>query len=195
MTKFTLPTLPFAQDALTPTMSAETLAYHYGKHHASYVANLNKLVEGSLWEGFTLEEIIRGADGALFNNAAQHFNHSFFWQCLTPNGGGRPEGELLRAIEGTWGTFEAFTEAFAKAAAGNFGSGWTWLVKRADGTVAIENTSNADTPVKRGEKPLLVIDVWEHAYYIDHRNNRAAFIDGVLNSLINWKFVATQFEG
>lgn len=193
MTKFTLPTLPFAQDALAPTMSAETLAYHYDKHHASYVANLNKLVEGSAWEGRTLEEIIRGADGALFNNAAQHFNHSFFWQCLTPNGGGRPEGELLRAIERTWGSFEAFTEAFAKAAAGNFGSGWTWLVKRADGTVAIENTSNADTPVKRGEKPLLVIDVWEHAYYIDHRNNRVAFIDGFLKNLVNWKFVATQF--
>lgn len=193
MTKFALPTLSFAEDALAPTMSAETLAYHYGKHHASYVANLDKLVENSIWEGKPLEAILCGADGALFNNAAQHFNHTFFWQCMTPNGGGRPEGELLWALEQEWGSFEAFVEAFSKAAASNFGSGWTWLIKRADGTLAIENTSNADTPVAHGKKPLLVIDIWEHAYYIDYRNNRVAFIDGFLKRLVNWNFVAAQF--
>ena len=149
MTEFQLPKLDFAPDDLAPAMSAETIEYHYSKHHASYVANLNALLKGSAFEGKPLEEIIRGAEGGLFNNAAQHFNHSFFWKCLTPNGGGRPEGALLAAIEKTWGSFDAFVAAFSKSAAGNFGSGWTWLVKKADGTLAIVNTSNAGTPVKR----------------------------------------------
>lgn len=193
MTEFQLPELPFAMDALEPAMSRETLEYHWGKHHRTYVANLNKLLEGSGFEGKSLEEIIRGAEGGLFNNAAQHFNHAFFWQCLTPSGGGRPEGALLEAIEKTWGSFEAFVEAFSNAAAGNFGSGWTWLVKKADGTLAIMNTSNAGTPVKTGETPILTIDDWEHAYYIDYRNARPGFIKAFFEKLVNWKFAEANF--
>ena len=193
MPEFQLPQLPYAADALAPAMSAETLAFHHGRHHAAYVANLNALVKDSPWEGRTLEEIIRGADGALFNNAAQHFNHSFFWRCLSPEGGGRPEGGLLRAIEDTWGTYEAFVEAFSKAAAGNFGSGWTWLVRRPDGTLAIENTSNADTPVKRAAVPILVLDVWEHAYYVDYRNARPAFIRAFFEHLVDWRAAGARF--
>lgn len=193
MTEFQLPKLDFAPDALAPAMSAETIEYHYGKHHASYVANLNALLKGSAFEGKSLEEIICGAEGGLFNNAAQHFNHSFFWKCLTPNGGGRPEGALLAAIEKTWGSFDAFVAAFSKSAAGNFGSGWTWLVKKADGTLAIVNTSNAGTLVKQGDKPLLTLDVWEHAYYIDFRNARPKFIETFFTKLVNWKFAESQF--
>ena len=193
MTEFQLPELPFAMDALEPAMSRETLEYHWGKHHRTYVANLNKQLEGSGFEGKSLEEIIRGAEGGLFNNAAQHFNHAFFWQCLTPSGGGRPEGALLEAIEKTWGSFEAFVEAFSNAAAGNFGSGWTWLVKKADGTLAIMNTSNAGTPVKTGETPILTIDDWEHAYYIDYRNARPGFIKAFFEKLVNWKFAEANF--
>lgn len=193
MTEFQLPELPFAMDALEPAMSRETLEYHWGKHHRTYVANLNKQLEGSGFEGKSLEEVIRGAEGGLFNNAAQHFNHSFFWQCLSPSGGGRPEGALLAAIEKTWGSFEAFVEAFSNAAAGNFGSGWTWLVKKADGSLAILNTSNAGTPVKTGETPLLTIDDWEHAYYIDYRNARPGFIKAFFEKLVNWKFAEANF--
>ena len=193
MTEFQLPELPFAMDALEPAMSRETLEYHWGKHHRTYVANLNKQLEGSDFEGKSLEEVIRGAEGGLFNNAAQHFNHSFFWQCLSPAGGGRPEGALLVAIEKTWGSFEAFVEAFSNAAAGNFGSGWTWLVKKADGSLAILNTSNAGTPVKTGETPLLTIDDWEHAYYIDYRNARPGFIKAFFEKLVNWKFAEANF--
>ncbi len=193
MIEFQLPELPFANDALAPAMSAETIEYHWGKHHRSYVANLNNLVKGTEWEGKSLEEIIRGSSGGLFNNAAQHFNHSFFWQCLTPNGGGRPEGALLAAIEKTWGSYEAFVEAFSKQAAGNFGSGWTWLVKKPDGSLAIQNTSNAGTPVAEGFKPLLTLDVWEHAYYIDFRNARPKFIETFFTKLVNWKFAEAQF--
>ena len=193
MTEFQLPELPFAMDALEPAMSRETLEYHWGKHHRTYVANLNKQLEGSGFEGKSLEEVIRGAEGGLFNNAAQHFNHSFFWQCLSPAGGGRPEGALRAAIEKTWGSFEAFVEAFSNAAAGNFGSGWTWLVKKADGSLAILNTSNAGTPVKTGETPLLTIDDWEHAYYIDYRNARPGFIKAFFEKLVNWKFAEANF--
>lgn len=193
MTEFTLPELPFSHDALAPAMSAETIEYHWGKHHRSYVTNLNNLVKGTEWEGRALEDIIRGSAGGLFNNAAQHFNHSFFWKCLTPNGGGRPEGALLAAIEKTWGSFDAFVAAFSKQAAGNFGSGWTWLVKDADGSLAIVNTSNAGTPVAEGKTPVLTLDDWEHAYYIDYRNARPKFIEAFFAKLVNWKFAEAQF--
>ena len=193
MTEFTLPELPFAHDALAPAMSAETIEYHWGKHHRSYVTNLNNLVKGTEWEGRALEDIIRGSAGGLFNNAAQHFNHSFFWKCLTPNGGGRPEGALLAAIEKTWGSFDAFVAAFSKQAAGNFGSGWTWLVKDSDGSLAIVNTSNAGTPVAEGKTPVLTLDDWEHAYYIDYRNARPKFIEAFFAKLVNWKFAEAQF--
>lgn len=193
MTEFTLPELPFAHDALAPAMSAETIEYHWGKHHRSYVTNLNNLVKGTEWEGRALEDIIRGSAGGLFNNAAQYFNHSFFWKCLTPNGGGRPEGALLAAIEKTWGSFDAFVAAFSKQAAGNFGSGWTWLVKDADGSLAIVNTSNAGTPVAEGKTPVLTLDDWEHAYYIDYRNARPKFIEAFFAKLVNWKFAEAQF--
>lgn len=193
MTEFQLPQLDFAPDALAPAMSAETIEYHYGKHHRTYVANLNALIKGTEWEGRTLEEIVCGAQGGIFNNAAQHFNHSFFWKCVTPNGGGRPEGELLAAIEKVWGSYEAFVEAFSKQAAGNFGSGWTWLVKNAEGALEIVNTSNAGTPIAQGLKPLLTIDVWEHAYYVDYRNARPKFIEAFFANLVNWKFAEAQF--
>lgn len=193
MTEFTLPELPFSHDALAPAMSAETIEYHWGKHHRYYVTNLNNLVKGTEWEGRALEDIIRGSAGGLFNNAAQHFNHSFFWKCLTPNGGGRPEGALLAAIEKTWGSFDAFVAAFSKQAAGNFGSGWTWLVKDADGSLAIVNTSNAGTPVAEGKTPVLTLDDWEHAYYIDYRNARPKFIEAFFAKLVNWKFAEAQF--
>lgn len=192
MTEFTLPELPFAHDALAPAMSAETIEYHWGKHHRSYVTNLNNLVKGTEWEGRALEDIIRGSAGGLFNNAAQHFNHSFFWKCLTPNGGGRPEGALLAAIEKTWGSFDAFVAAFSKQAAGNFGSGWTWLVKDADGSLAIVNTSNAGTPVAEGKTPVLTLDDWEHAYYIDYRNRRADAVSALWN-VIDWRVVEDRY--
>lgn len=194
MSSFKLPELPYAMDALAPAMSKETFEYHYGKHHQTYVNNLNALIEGTEWASKSLEDIIQGAQGGLFNNAAQHFNHSFFWQCLSPNGGGQPCGELLAAIEKTWGSFDAFKAAFSKEAAGNFGSGWTWLVKRADGSLAIVNTSNAGTPLTQGDKPLLTLDVWEHAYYIDHRNARPAFIEAFFNKLVNWEFACKNFQ-
>lgn len=195
MSEFVLPQLPFAKDALAPAMSAETIEYHWGKHHATYVANLNKLIKGTAFEEKALEEIVKTAPkGGIFNNAAQHYNHSFFWQCLTPNGGGRPEGSLLAAIEKDFGSFDAFVEKFSADAAANFGSGWTWLVKGADGKLAVFNTSNADTPIAHGLTPLLTIDVWEHAYYIDYRNARAGFIKAFFDKLVNWKFVEKNFE-
>ncbi len=189
---FQLPELPYAPDALAPHMSAETFEYHHGKHHQAYVNNLNKLIEGSEWEGKSLEEIIRGAQGGLFNNAAQHFNHSFFWKCLKPGGGGRPEGDLLAALEKDFGSFDAFAEAFSKTSATHFGSGWGWLVKK-DGKLEVMSTANADSPLTQGATPLLTIDVWEHAYYIDYRNARPKFIETVMNHLVNWDFVAENF--
>ena len=194
MTEFQLPELPYAIDALEPAMSRETLEYHWGKHHRTYVTNLNNQLAGSGFEGKSLEEIIRGAEGGLFNNAAQHFNHSFFWKCLTPAGGGRPQGALLDAVVEAWGSFEGFREAFSKAAAGNFGSGWTWLVKNAEGELEIVSTSNADTPLRAGLRPILTIDVWEHAYYIDYRNARAKFIEAFFEKLVNWKFAEENFR-
>lgn len=190
---FTLPALPYALDALEPVMSRETLEYHWGKHHQAYVTNLNNLISGTPFEGKSLEEIIRTSTGGVFNNAAQVFNHTFFWQGLKPQGGGEPEGELLEAINAVWGSYDAFRKAFSASAAGNFGSGWTWLVKDADGTLGIVNTSNAGTPLTGDQKPLLALDVWEHAYYIDYRNARPKFIDAFFEKLVNWEFAQRNF--
>ena len=193
MARFTLPELPYALDALAPAISRETLEFHWGKHHQTYVNNLNNLVEGTDWAEKSLEEIIRGAEGGVFNNAAQVFNHTFFWSSMAPQGGGEPKGALKDALVATWGSVEAFVKAFSDAAAGNFGSGWTWLVKDADGKLSILNTSNADTPIRHGLTPLLTIDVWEHAYYIDYRNARPAFIQAFFEKLVNWAFVEENF--
>lgn len=185
---FELPPLPYAKDALAPHMSAETLEYHYGKHHAGYVAKLNAGVEGTKWADKSLEEIIRGADGGLFNNAAQTWNHTFFWNCLSPKGGGEPTGALAEAIKRSFGSYASFKERFSSASAAQFGSGWGWLVKSGDG-LEIMTTGNADTPLRHGKTALLTIDVWEHAYYIDYRNDRAKFIATVMDNLVNWDFV------
>ena len=193
MARFTLPELPYAIDALAPAISRETLEFHWGKHHQTYVNNLNNLVEGTDWAEKSLEDIILGAEGGLFNNAAQAWNHTFFWSSMTPQGGGEPKGALKDALVATWGSVEAFVKAFSDAAAGNFGSGWTWLVKDADGKLSILNTSNADTPIRHGLKPLLTIDVWEHAYYIDYRNARPVFIKAFFEKLVNWAFVEENF--
>ena len=193
MARFTLPELPYALDALAPAISRETLEFHWGKHHQTYVNNLNNLVEGTDWAEKSLEDIILGAEGGLFNNAAQVYNHTFFWSSMAPQGGGEPKGALKDALVATWGSVEAFVKAFSDAAAGNFGSGWTWLVKDADGKLSILNTSNADTPIRHGLTPLLTIDVWEHAYYIDYRNARPAFIKAFFENLVNWAFVEENF--
>lgn len=193
MARFTLPELPYAIDALAPAISRETLEFHWGKHHQTYVNNLNNLVEGTDWAEKSLEDIILGAEGGLFNNAAQVYNHTFFWSSMTPQGGGEPKSALKDALVATWGSVEAFVKAFSDAAAGNFGSGWTWLVKDADGKLSILNTSNADTPIRHGLKPLLTIDVWEHAYYIDYRNARPVFIKAFFEKLVNWAFVEENF--
>jgi len=188
-----LPALPYAPDALAPHISKETFEYHHGKHHQAYVTNLNNLIKGTEFENASLEDIIRKSQGGVFNNAAQVWNHTFFWHCMKPNGGGQPSGALAKAIEAKWGSFDAFKEAFTKSAVGNFGSGWTWLVKKADGSVDIVNTSNAATPLTGADKPLLTIDVWEHAYYIDYRNARPKFVETFLNHLANWDFAAKNF--
>ncbi|AKJ70090.1 superoxide dismutase [Pandoraea thiooxydans] len=187
-----LPPLPYALDALQPHISKETMEYHYGKHHQAYVTNLNNLVKGTEFERLGLEDIIKKASGGVFNNAAQIWNHTFFWNSLSPKGGGQPTGALADAISKKWGSVDAFKEAFSKSAAGNFGSGWTWLVKKADGSVEIVNTSNAATPLTTADKPLLTIDVWEHAYYIDYRNARPKFVEAFWN-LVNWDFAAKNF--
>ncbi len=191
---FQLPELPFAPDALAPHMSAETFEYHHGKHHAAYVANLNKLIDGTPLADKPLEAIIAEAEGGVFNNAAQHFNHSFFWNCLSPDGGGKPTGDLLAALERDFGSFDAFVEKFSSTAATQFGSGWGWLVDR-DGKLEVMSTSNADLPLRHGAKPLLTIDVWEHAYYIDYRNARPKFIETFMKELVNWEFVARNLAG
>ncbi|HKI63083.1 MAG TPA: superoxide dismutase [Fe] [Burkholderiales bacterium] len=183
-----LPPLPYAMDALAPHISKETLEFHYGKHHQAYVTNLNNLIKGTEFEKASLEEIVKKASGGVFNNAAQVWNHTFFWSCMKPGGGGKASGALAAAIDKKWGSFDAFKEAFSKSAVGNFGSGWTWLVKKGDGGVDIVNTSNAGTPVTGADKPLLTIDVWEHAYYIDYRNARPKFVETFLASLANWEF-------
>ena len=188
-----LPPLPYATDALAPHMSKETLEYHYGKHHQAYVTQLNDLIKGTEFESLPLEDTIRKSSGGIFNDSAQVWNHTFFWSCMRPSGGGEPGGALAKAISAKWGSYAAFKEAFTKSAVGNFGSGWTWLVKKGDGTVDIVNTSNAATPLTTADKPLLTLDVWEHAYYIDHRNARPKFVETFLTSLVNWDFAARNF--
>lgn len=188
-----LPALPYAQDALAPHISAETLEYHHGKHHKAYVDNLNKLIPGTEFEGKSLEEIIKTSSGGVFNNSAQIWNHTFYWHCLSPNGGGAPTGAIAKAIDEAFGSFDKFKEQFTASAVGNFGSSWTWLVKKADGSVGLVNTSNAGTPLTDSSvKPLLTIDLWEHAYYIDFRNSRPNYINAFW-SLVNWEFVNKNF--
>ena len=189
---FELPPLPYEKNALEPHISAETLEFHYGKHHNTYVVNLNNLTAGTENEGKSLEDIIKTASGGLFNNAAQVWNHTFYWHCLSPNGGGAATGAVADAINSTFGSFDAFKEEFTKSATTNFGSGWTWLVKKADGSIAIHNTSNAGCPITEGLTPLLTVDVWEHAYYIDYRNARPKYMDAFW-ALVNWDFVNQNF--
>ncbi|MGL5773941.1 MAG: superoxide dismutase [Fe] [Aeromonas veronii] len=187
---FELPALPYAINALEPHISQETLEYHHGKHHNTYVVNLNNLVPGTEFEGKSLEEIIKTSNGGIFNNAAQIWNHTFYWHCLSPNGGGEPTGTLADAINKAFGSFAEFKDAFTKSAIGNFGSSWTWLVKKADGSLAIVNTSNAGCPLtEAGTTPLLTVDLWEHAYYIDFRNLRPKYME-TFWTLVNWEFVA-----
>ena len=189
-----LPQLPFAMDALAPHMSKETFEYHYGKHHQAYVTNLNNLIKGTEYENLDLEAIVKKAPaGGVYNNAAQVWNHSFFWNCMKPNGGGAPAGALAEAINAKWGSLDAFKTAFQTSAVGNFGSGWTWLVKKADGSLEIVNMGAAGTPLTTGDKALLCVDVWEHAYYIDYRNMRPKFVETFLASLVNWSFVEANF--
>ena len=188
-----LPNLPYPQDALAPHISQETLEYHYGKHHKTYVDKLNGLIPGTEYENKSLEEIVKSSDGGIFNNAAQIWNHSFYWNCLSPNGGGDASGAIADAINEAFGSFAQFKETFTNSAINNFGSSWTWLVKQADGSLAIVNTSNAGTPLTEdGITPLLTIDLWEHAYYIDYRNARPAYIDAFWK-LVNWEFVNQNF--
>jgi superoxide dismutase, Fe-Mn family len=190
----TLPPLPYAKNALAPHISEETLEFHYGKHHQAYVTNLNNLIKGTEYENLDLEAIVKKAPaGGVYNNSAQIWNHTFFWHSMKPNGGGEPTGALADAIKAKWGSFEDFKKAFAASAVGNFGSGWTWLVKKADGSVDIVNMGAAGTPLTTGDKALLWIDVWEHAYYIDYRNRRPDFVATFLNHLANWDFAAQNF--
>ncbi len=191
---FTLPELPYSIDALEPHISQETLEYHHGKHHNTYVTNLNKLVPGTEFEGKTLEQIVKSSNGGIYNNAAQIWNHTFYWHCMSPNGGGEPTGSLGDAIAKSFGSFAEFKEKFSTAAAGNFGSGWTWLVKNANGNLEIVNTGAAGCPLTEGQTPLLTCDVWEHAYYIDYRNQRPKYVEAFWN-LVNWEFVAANFGG
>jgi Fe-Mn family superoxide dismutase len=193
MMSFELPALPYARDALAPHISAETLDYHYGKHHQTYVTNLNKLVaaDPSL-EGKSLEDLIRTTSGGVFNNAAQVWNHTFYWNGLRPGGGGEPTGALADAIVAAFGSFAAFKEKFSAAAAGQFGSGWAWLVKNASGGLEIVTTGNAGCPLTDGKVPVLTCDVWEHAYYVDYRNARPAYVAAWWN-LVNWDFAAANF--
>ena len=184
-----LPPLPYAMDALAPHISKETLEFHYGKHHQTYVTNLNNLIPGTEFESASLEDIVKKSSGGVFNNAAQVWNHTFYWNSLSPKGGGEPSGKLADAINKKWGSVAAFKEAFNKSAAGNFGSGWTWLVKKSDGSLDIVNTSNAGTPLTTSDVPLLTCDVWEHAYYIDYRNARPKYLETFWN-LVNWDFAA-----
>ena len=184
-----LPPLPYDKSALEPHISAETLDYHYGKHHQTYVNNLNGMIDGTEYADMDLVDIIRKSSGGMFNNAAQVWNHTFYWNCLSPNGGGRPEGKLAEAIDRDFGDFDAFVDAFSKASIGRFGSGWGWLVQKPDGKLEVTSTPNAETPVTTEDTPLLTCDVWEHAYYIDYRNARPKYVEAFWN-LVNWEFVA-----
>lgn len=189
----TLPPLPYPKEALAPNISAETLEFHYGKHHATYVTNLNKLIKGTEFENMSLEDIVKKSSGGIFNNAAQTWNHTFYWNSMSPNGGGEPTGALADAINKSFGSFAAFKEKFTNTAVTTFGSGWAWLVKGPDGTLTVESTSNAMTPLKDGRQTLLTCDVWEHAYYIDYRNARAKYVDAFWN-VVNWKFAEQTFK-
>ena len=187
-----LPALPYGRDALAPYLSPETLDYHYGKHHAAYVTNLNKLIQGTEFENSALEDIVKNASGAVFNNAAQDWNHTFYWNSLSPKGGGEPAGALAEAIAKSFGSYAQFKEKFTNASVTLFGSGWAWLIKNSDGSLAIETTGNAGTPLKEGKKALLTCDVWEHAYYIDYRNARPAYLEAFWH-IVNWTFAETNW--
>jgi superoxide dismutase, Fe-Mn family len=190
---FTLPNLPYALDALAPHLSKETLEFHHGKHHAAYVNVLNEVAKGTKYEQMSLDEVVKSAEpGRLFNQAAQHWNHSFYWTSMKPNGGGTPSGKLADAIKQSFGDFEAFKKKFQDTAVGHFGSGWAWLIANADGSLVIEATHDADTPIAKGKKPLLTCDVWEHAYYIDYRNARARYVETFIAHLANWDFAAAN---
>ncbi len=188
-----LPALPYAKNALTPHLSEEALEFHYGKHHNAYVTNLNKLITGTEFENANLEDIIKKSSGGIYNNSAQIWNHTFFWSCMKPNGGAAPTGALSDAINAKWGLYDDFKSAFQASAVGNFGSGWTWLVKKADGSVDIVNMGPAGTPLTTGDTALLCIDVWEHAYYIDYRNARPKFVETFLTSLVNWDYASANY--
>jgi len=187
-----LPALPYALNALEPYFSKETLEYHYGKHHKAYVDKLNSLIKDTNLDHKPLEDIIKNSEGAIFNNAAQIYNHTFYWHCLSPNGGGKPTGSLAARIEQDFGSFEKFKEKFTEVTIGVFGSGWGWLVKKADKSLAIVGTSNAHTPLATSDIPVLTCDIWEHAYYIDHRNARPKYMEAFWN-VVNWDFVARNF--
>ena len=192
--KHELPALPYALDALAPTLSQETLEYHYGKHHQTYVTNLNNLIPGTEFEAMSLEDVIMKSSGGVFNNAAQVWNHTFYWNSLKPKGGGKPTGVLAELIDKSFGDYDKFKAELAKAATGQFGSGWAWLVKDGD-KLAVTKTGNADTPIARDQKPLLTIDVWEHAYYLDYQNRRADYVNAVIDNLLNWEFAAKNLAG
>ena len=188
-----LPALPYDRTALEPHISGETIDYHYGKHHAAYVTNLNNLIKGTEFENLSLEDIIRKSSGGIFNNAAQVWNHTFYWNCLKPNGGGEPSGKLADAIKAGFGDFSRFKEQFSDTAVKTFGSGWAWLVQRPDGSLALVSTPNAVTPLTSDDTALLTCDVWEHAYYIDYRNARPKYVEAFWN-LVNWDFVASNMR-
>ena len=190
---YELPELPYSKDALAPHISEETLNFHYGKHHQAYVNKLNALVPGTEFEGLSLEDIIMKANGGIFNNAAQIWNHTFYWHSMSPNGGGEPTGELATALEKAFGSIDSFKEKFTEKALTQFGSGWAWLVKNKDGALEVVNTLNANNPLTDGKKPLLTCDVWEHAYYIDTRNDRAKYVSNFWQ-LVNWDFAAENFS-
>jgi superoxide dismutase len=189
----TLPPLPYALDALAPAYSQETLEFHHGKHHNAYVVKLNELQAGTEFENMELEDVIKKSSGGIYNQAAQIWNHTFFWNCMKPNGGGEPTGALADAINKKWGSYADFKKAFVTSAVGNFGSGWTWLVKKADGSVDIVNMGAAGTPLTTGDTAVLTVDVWEHAYYIDYRNLRQKFVETFFDKLVNWDFAAKNF--
>jgi Fe-Mn family superoxide dismutase len=190
--EFKLPDLPFAKDAMKSIISEEAFDYHHGKHHNAYVTNLNNLIKGTEFEEMNLDNIIKKSQAGVFNNAAQHFNHSFFWNCLSPNGGGAPTGNIATEIDKSFGSFETFKDQFSKAATTLFGSGWAWLAKNADGKLEILQLSNAGTPLTLDKKPILTLDVWEHAYYIDYKNARPTFIEKFWD-IVNWEHANSEF--
>lgn len=193
MSQIELPALPYAKNALEPHISENTINFHYGKHHQAYVTNLNKLIAGSEFEGKTLEEIVKSSNGGVFNNAAQVWNHTFYWNSMKPNGGGKPTGDLLAKIEADFGSFDNFATEFKTAGATQFGSGWAWLVLE-NGTLKVTKTANAETPLTTSATPLLTMDVWEHAYYLDFQNARPSYMESFLSNLVNWDFVAENLK-